>query len=86
MLRMAHLAILFCVSLVVFAGPVALAGSNSPTGTWETSITGKVNGDSLTGTAYIEFLEDGSCSGHWLRRHWCSFKRSFSRWVGTSTR
>ena len=64
MIRMTHLAILFCMSLVVFAGPVALAGSNSPTGTWETSITGKVNGASLIGTAYIEFFEDGSCSGY----------------------
>ena len=64
MLRMAHLAILFCVSLVVFAGPVALAQVYSPVGTWETSINGKVNGASLIGTAYIEFFEDGSCSGY----------------------
>ena len=63
MIRMAQLVIVIFVSLGLVSGAAAQAAGKSPVGAWEASVSGTANGVSFTGTAYIEFLDDGSCSG-----------------------
>lgn len=77
---------LVSVWCVVGMTTAASAQSNSPVGQWEVKVTGKIQSQSITGTAFVEFHGDQTLSGYVLVRRGTYLANVSGQWMWAGSR